>query len=44
MRFGSLLDRPLAQMNTVLDIAIQLARNAVVHGIEAPAVCTAADK
>ena len=44
VRVSSLLDMPAAQMNAVREIAIQLVRNAVVHGIEAPAVRTAAHK
>ena len=41
---SSLLDMPPAQMNAVREIAIQLVRNAVVHGIETPAARTAAHK
>ena len=37
VRMGSVLDLPAQKVNQVRDIAIQLVRNAMVHGIEDPA-------
>ena len=37
VRMGSVLDLPAHKVNQVRDIAIQLVRNAVVHGVEDPA-------
>ena len=44
VRMGSVLDLPAQKVNQVRDIAIQLVRNAVVHGIEDPAQRTALGK
>ena len=44
VRMGSVLDLPAKKVNQVRDIAIQLVRNAVVHGIEDPAQRTALGK
>ncbi len=37
VRMGSVLDLPAHKVNQIRDIAIQLVRNAVVHGVEDPA-------
>lgn len=37
VRMGSVLDLPAHKVNQIRDIAIQLVRNAVVHGVEEPA-------
>ena len=42
IRMNSALDLPTEKINLVREIAIQLVRNAVVHGVETPAVRLAA--
>lgn len=37
VRMGRVLDLPAHKVNRIRDIAIQLVRNAVVHGVEDPA-------
>ncbi|WP_431097271.1 ATP-binding protein [Polaromonas aquatica] len=44
VRMGSAQDMPADKMNLLREIAIQLLRNAVVHGVETPAVRLAAGK
>ena len=44
VHMNGLMDMPAAQIDAVRDIAIQLVRNAVVHGIETPTVRAAAHK
>lgn len=44
VRMGSLLDMPADKIDQVRDIAIQLVRNAVVHGVEAPQTRLASGK
>ncbi len=44
VRMSSALDMPAEKMDLVREIAIQLVRNAVVHGIEAPSARTTASK
>ncbi len=44
VRMSSVLDMPAGKMDQVREIAIQLVRNAVVHGIEAPPTRQAAGK
>ncbi|MES2944950.1 MAG: ATP-binding protein [Pseudomonadota bacterium] len=44
IRMGSLLDMPADMVDKVRDIAIQLVRNAVVHGVEAPPIRQALGK
>lgn len=44
VRMGSAQDMPADKMNLLREIAIQLLRNAVVHGVEAPSVRLAAGK
>ncbi len=44
VRMNSALDLPADKVNLVREIAIQLVRNAVVHGVEAPAERLAAQK
>lgn len=44
VRMGSAQDMPADKMNLLREIAIQLLRNAVVHGVEVPSVRRAAGK
>jgi signal transduction histidine kinase len=44
IRMNSALDLPAEKINLVREIAIQLVRNAVVHGVETPGVRLAAQK
>jgi signal transduction histidine kinase len=44
VRMGSALDMPADKMDLVREIAIQLIRNAVVHGVEAPPTRLASSK
>ncbi|MEO6016169.1 MAG: ATP-binding protein [Polaromonas sp.] len=44
VRLGSALDMPAEKMDLVREIAIQLLRNAVVHGIETPSARASAAK
>jgi two-component system chemotaxis sensor kinase CheA len=44
VRMGSAQDMPVDKMNLLREIAIQLLRNAVVHGVETPSVRLAAGK
>ncbi|MEO6018206.1 MAG: ATP-binding protein [Polaromonas sp.] len=44
VRLGSALDMPAEKMDLVREVAIQLLRNAVVHGIETPSARVAATK
>lgn len=44
VRMGSVQDMPAEKINLLREIAIQLVRNAVVHGIETPALRQAAQK
>ncbi|ABM37007.1 ATP-binding protein [Polaromonas naphthalenivorans] len=44
VRMGSALDMPADKMDLVREVAVQLVRNAVVHGVEAPLTRLACNK